>query len=785
MTVVIALITSNSAHGQIQIGTVRGTVADVTGARLPRAQVTLEQPVTGFHRRTLTDPLGKFVFNNVPFALYTLRVDAPEFQSLEKIVSVRSNLPLILETELRVEGATESVLVKAGSGLIERDSPSTQTTLGENLIQRLPGPRPSAGLQQLIASVAGWASEDNGLLHTRGTDDGFLFTTDGIPLSDRMDTLFAGSTDTEMIQSIQVINGHIPAEYGHVSGGVIRILPKSGIDTPFGGSLTLGAGSFRTGEVSYTLRGNVKRQFGFYIANSLSGSLRRYLDPVDPRNFNNRGGALRLNVRTDWHPTSNDVLIANVSANGSDFRVTNSLEQELARQRQRQELRDNHQSLTWQHTQSLNTVTDLAWYRRSYQAALIPSPNDTPMSARQFREHVRQGILVNLTRFYKAHTIKAGADAQRVTPRELFSFFVTDFGQYEQVDFSPLVLRVTQENPFLFRERTVRGQVSCYVQDTFPLLENLTLNAGLRFDHTAVVVSDSHISPRLGAIYYIPQTRTAIRGSYNRLFMPPQVENLLLASSKKARELSPFVTAEGEGGTEVPPEKQHAVEVGLAQDVGGLFKMDATYWRRFVRNYADPNVFIGTTIVFPNAVAKGEAQGIDVRVDVPERKGWSGYFSYSNSHVVQIGPITGGLFLEEEVIEIGPGIRFTPDHDQRNVGALGVTHYHHKSDLWITVTGRHESGTPLGVEEGQLQELMQRPGAELVNFDRRRVRPRTLVNLSIGKGLFQSEPVKVGLQVNIQNLTNEQFAYNFGNPFSGTHFGHPRVWSARIKFDFH
>ncbi|MFQ5929968.1 MAG: carboxypeptidase regulatory-like domain-containing protein, partial [Acidobacteriota bacterium] len=230
--VVIFLTTSSNARAQIQIGTVKGTVVDPTGARLPSAKLTLDHPITGFHRLTTTDQLGEFIFNNVPFATHTLRVEAPGFQVLERVVYVRSNIPVLLEIELSVAGTKKTMMVAAGAPLLEKDSPSTETALDQSLIQRWPGARSSAGLQEIIATVPGWAAEDNGLLHARGVDDGFLFLTDGIPLSDRIDTLFAGSIDTDMIQSMQVINGHIPVEYGYASGGVISILPKSGIDMP-------------------------------------------------------------------------------------------------------------------------------------------------------------------------------------------------------------------------------------------------------------------------------------------------------------------------------------------------------------------------------------------------------------------------------------------------------------------------------------------------------------------------------------------------------------------------
>jgi hypothetical protein len=79
---------------------------------------------------------------------------------------------------------------------------------------------------------------------------------------------------------------------------------------------------------------------------------------------------------------------------------------------------------------------------------------------------------------------------------------------------------------------------------------------------------------------------------------------------------------------------------------------------------------------------------------------------------------------------------------------------------------------------------MERRGAELVDFDRMRVKPRMLLDVSAGKRFFSDRSVAVDLQLDVRNLTGAEFAYNFSNPFSGTHFGHPRLVSVRVKLTF-
>ncbi len=770
-------------HAQIQHGSVRGLVTDPSGAVVLNADVILKNSLTGNAAQLRTNSQGEFNFNNVAFDQYLLQVIANGFEISSQSITVRSNLPTRIEIKLYLAGTIAAINIVSQEGLVTPDSSTSSVSISEEFIKRNPRTNRNRGLQEVIATTPGTATENNGLVHIRGVDDGVLYVMDGVPISDRLDAVSASPIDTDTINSMQIITGNIPAEFGGRSAAVVIVHPKSGIDTPLVGSLQIGGADFQTRDLAASFGGRIRKNLGFFL-NGATNRSNRFLDPVDLGNFNNFGGGVNLNLRSDWHPSTNNILLFNVSENGSNFDVSNDEEQELHGQRQRQRLRDNSQSLSWQRVWGTNTVSNFAYFHRTHSSILKSNEKSLPLFAEQDRQHSRNGLIVSISHTRNAHNIKAGIEFQRVAPREYFKFYVTDEEAAEHREISEKVIAFDDDDPFIFQDRTVRNQYSAYLQDSFSPAKNLSLQLGLRYDHSRLLVSDQQFSPRFGAVYFVPKSKTAFRASFNRLYQPPQIDNLLLAASAQARQLSPFADATHIGGADIRPEKLSSYEVGFAQDVAGLFKLDAAYWWRNFRNVGDPNVFFNTTIIFPNSVNKGLSRGVDVRLDVPERKGFSGYLSYTNMRILQTGPINGGLFLTDEFIEIGEGIKFIPDQDQRNTGSFGIIYQHHKSGLLLGFSGRHESGVPLEVEADRLEELKSARGAELVNFDRGRVKPRTIFNFTTGITMFRQEHVNAALQFDVQNIIDRAFAYNFGNPFEGTHFGAPRRWSGSLRFSF-
>jgi outer membrane receptor protein involved in Fe transport len=375
--------------------------------------------------------------------------------------------------------------------------------------------------------------------------------------------------------------------------------------------------------------------------------------------------------------------------------------------------------------------------------------------------------------------VKGGFEASRIRIDEAFAFQVTDAAEAGEADLSDAALQFDAGHPFLFAGHGSGLQLSGYLQDTWNAFPGFVLNLGLRLDRSALPRHEASWAPRVGAAYR-PTARTALRASVNRYFQPPQPEWLLLASSEQARVLSPFAERGLQGGAVPSAERQTAFEIGWEQRLGDAVRLDLALWHRRATDVSDPNAFFGTTIVIPNSVALGRASGLDVRLEVPRRRGFGGYLSYTLSKTDQYGPITGGLFIEENLVEIGPGTRFTPDHDQRHVGVFGVS-YEREGGLWLQATGRYQSGTPVDVAADQLEELRSRPGVDRVDLARGRVKPRAVLDLVAGLRLLRLGRLALEARLEALNVTDAAFAFNFGNPFSGTHFGPPRTFALKLR----
>src|SRR5436190_1738431 len=318
--VLIPLILSCSTSAQsLTAGTVTGTVVDPNSAIVPNATVTISNPVTGYKRTVTTGPDGAFQFNDVPPNNYQLSVSAAGFEPSTQTLVVRTSVPINVKIPLVIGGTTATVTVSSAASDILENVPTTHTDVDQTLIGRLPVRSPGAGLSDVITQAApGVVADSNGFFHPLGDHAQTSYSIDNQPVSDQQSKAFSTQLPPDAIQSLEVITGATPAEYGDKTSLVVNAITKSGLNQrkPTGGFSTT-YGSFGTisqnASVAY---GGPK--LGNFITFNFERS-RRFLDSPEFTVLHDSGTSGNIFDRLDYSPTANDTFHLNLFLARNNF----------------------------------------------------------------------------------------------------------------------------------------------------------------------------------------------------------------------------------------------------------------------------------------------------------------------------------------------------------------------------------------------------------------------------------------------------------------------------------
>jgi hypothetical protein len=321
---ITALPTWVAGQGLGSAGVVKGTVKDPSGAVIPDATVIIYNPVTGFDRTVSTDALGKFTFNNVPFNPYHLAIAATGFAPHVQDLDLNSGVPLNLTINLEVSGGKTTVTVTTeASDLIEVD-PTAHTDVDRALFDKLPLESQSSSLSSLVTlSSPGIAADSNGLFHGLGDHASNSFSIDGQPITDQQSKVFSNQLPSDAVQSLEVIDGAPPAEFGGKTSVVIVATTRSGMGetTPHGG-VTASYGTFGTSNLGFNLGYGGKNWGNFISGNGLNTS--RFLDGPEFNVMHDKGNEENLFDRFDARAGEKDTFNLNFQFTRSYFQTPNS-----------------------------------------------------------------------------------------------------------------------------------------------------------------------------------------------------------------------------------------------------------------------------------------------------------------------------------------------------------------------------------------------------------------------------------------------------------------------------
>jgi hypothetical protein len=476
---------------------------------------------------------------------------------------------------------------------------------------------------------------------------------------------------------------------------------------------------------------------------------------------------------------------------------------------------------------------------------------DQPATLSQSRRLTSTGLRSDLAYTRGRHIAKAGVQVQITPVSESFRTGLTDpafnspcvdasgapvgnpsftsssqcalAGYTESTSYQPALLSFDLTRGgvlFQFRGATTIYEESAYLQDSIKFGQ-FHLNLGLRYDHYAGLSNGCAIQPRTGIAYQLRSTGTVLHVSYARVFLTPYNENLILSSATGAGGL-----ANGSlGATSVQPltpARRNQFNVGVEQQLGSKFSVQAEYFWKFTLGAYDFNTILNTPLNFPIQFRKSKIDGALLRATLNNVHGFSAFSVLGHSRSRLFSPEIGGINFGTAYAPVA-----RPDHDQGFEQTTNLQYRFSQSamkGLWTGLTWRFDSGlvvvsvadyatalTLTGDEQQQIglycgdvfatvdQPLRtcasSRYGAALIHIvpsgtynadtNPSRIRPRNVFDIALGAdSIWKKDTYSIGAKVTVVNLLNKVALYNFLSSFSGTHFLTPRTLQAEIVFRF-
>ena len=739
----VLLFASGAARAQALSGTIQGTVVDPSDSNIPGATVKIQNPVSGYMRETMTDANGAFTFVNIPFNPYHLTVSAQGFADSTEDVDVKSSVPVaLMKIALKLSGATTSVTVSENAADLLEVTPEEHTDVDRSLIEDLPLESQSSSVSSLITlSSPGVVADSNGLFHGLGDHAENSFSVDGQPITDQQSKVFSNQIPEDSIQSLEVIEGAPPPEYGGKTSVVIKVTTRSGLgETTPHGEITTSYGSFGTSTESANVAfGGAK--WGDYI--SVSGlDTGRFLDGPEFVVMHDKGNEENLFDRFDVKVSDNDTLQFNFGYTRSWFQTPNSLDAENAAawnglvvddgglgpngqpvgpQDQRSQINTFNIAPSWTRLIGANAVFSFGAFVRKDQYNYYPSgdpfsdfaPDLQDESVGQRRTLTNAGARADLSYVKGVHNIKVGATFAHTFLDENDAFGIVDptlipslgcttgGGTPEPgtpcATLAPYDLTNSTTDPagayYHFIGHTDVKEEALYAQDSVTK-GPWSINYGLRADFYNGLSTADQLEPRGGIAYNIKKTGTVLRVSYARTQESPFNENLVLSSTgchdAVVNAIMSIVNGFPCTSQPLAPGWRNEFHAGLQQAFGKYFVLSGEYIWKYTHNAYDFNDFANTPITFPIEWRSSKIPGYAIKGNFPEFHGLSAFIVLASVAARFYPPTESGIAPPAP-----PGV-FRIDHDEQFEQTTHIQYQPFKRGPWIGFNWRYDSGEVAG-----------------------------------------------------------------------------------------
>ena len=517
----------------------------------------------------------------------------------------------------------ETVVITAQHLNEERSHIQTQVgastyTIDSAAIDAAPG-GDNVLMNQVMLQVPDAAQDSFGQLHIRGDHNGLQFRLNGIILPDGI-SVFGQTLPPRLIESMQMIMGSLPAQYGLRSAGIIDLTTKSG-SLDAGGSVTLYGGSHGELEPSFDYGGSSGPYTYFVTGDFLRSDLGiespdGSSDPLHDHTKQHHGFAYAEDVLD-----SEDRISAIVGLSDADFQIPDlhgeqpslgltvngqsTYPSEFLNENQREVTQFGILSL--QHSSGPLTL-QTSFVARNSTLGFVPDPLGdllyNGISQNAYKQDVAYGLQTDgAYKLDDVHTLRAGVYLQydRLTSNTTSQVLDTD----------PVTGLPLNDVPVSITQDSNDGQTieSAYLQDEWHLMSVLTMNYGVRFDHYNAFSSGSQTSPRVNFVWQ-PLTATTVHVGYSKYFSPPPFE--LVGSESLGQFANTTAAPNVLKDDPVTAERSNYYDFGVEQNVSKALTVGVDSYFKQATDLIDEGQFGAPIILTPFNYAHGQVYGVEL-----------------------------------------------------------------------------------------------------------------------------------------------------------------------------
>jgi outer membrane receptor protein involved in Fe transport len=720
---------------------VEGSVHDKTGAVISGATVELKRENGSQVAAELTAADGHFRFNAMAAGAYRVEATAPNFYPSAFEFVLRQRQPVAIDLELqRKQSVAERVEVREHYLTVDPQKTGSSYTFTSEDLERLPDPIIESTNDLANNLMPGASDSHDNFLAVRGTEFSLHEFINGVSFLDNMQPQFAPGASPQIFETVDLMTGGFPAEYGNRFGGVLDVTTRSGATMNGHGAVNFRGATYDNYDLNADVGGQWRKIGYYFFADGFTSG--RYLDPPAPKELYDFGKGARGTAQFDWKAGAHDAFKLLLMGGGDNFQQPNLAEDQQAGRNAQRHLRQQTAVLNWVHTFSSDTVLASSVYERTSSDRVLPTSDpDTPLSIAS-RAALTAGVKSDLSRVWHSHLFKGGIELVRL--RELESFFFDSRG-----------------DPDLFP--SFRGgrhglQASAYAQDHFSPFKNLWVDLGLRYDYFNLVDTHVEVSPRVGLAYHFPKSKSVLHAAYNRYLSPPPIEYSLLASFIGNHAIDPDQRVGN-----VKAYTQNYFEAGWSQELHPRLSLEVNAYLHTGDNAFENHEISISRIFVPINFRTARAEGLELVLNMKqlERLGISGRLQYAASKTYFYGPITGGFAADEP---LGPGTPISPAFDQTHTGTAQLFYHHRWRGFWAGTAMRYGSGTV--VENGP------------------RLPQHFTSDLATGVTLWNAEPRRLDLEFDVTNVSNSIYQIAKESEEIPIQYAPARTLGGSLKFRF-